>query len=110
MDKLRPITVRFTDAEKRRTEQNADASGLSVSRFLALTGSAAQQPITAEEKSLYIKIVVALNRIGNNINQLSTATNAARRGSATAPEFSEIETAGIEARKLVEAIKKRINL
>lgn len=107
---LRPITVRFTPEEKQLTEQNADVAGLSVSRFLALTGSAARQPVSDEEKKLYIKIIVALNQIGNNINQLAAATNASRRGSAAAPEVSEIEAAGIEAKKLVDAIKKRINL
>ncbi len=107
---LRPITVRFTPEEKRLTEQNAEISGLSVSRFLALTGSAAQQPVSDEEKQLYIKIVGALNRIGKNINDLAAATNASRRGSAVTPEHSEIETAGIELKKLVEAIRKRINL
>jgi uncharacterized protein (DUF1778 family) len=107
---LRPITVRFTPEEKRLTEQNAAAAGLSVSRFLALTGSAAQQPVSDEEKKLYIKIVGALNRIGKNINDLAAATNAARRGSAVEPESSEIQTAGTELIKLVQAIRKRINL
>ncbi len=110
MDKLRPITVRFTEQEKRQTEQNADAAGLSISRFLAVTGSTAQQPITAEEKELYIKIIVALNRVGNNLNQLAAATNAARRGSGQPPEQSEIEQAGTEVQQLATAIRAKIKI
>ncbi len=108
--KLNPMTVRFTDEEKQNTEQNADITGLSVSRFLALTGSAGHQPVTAEEKALLIKIIAALNRIGKNINDLAAASNASRYGTGRKPEDSEIEAAGTEVKKLVQAVRKRINL
>ncbi len=110
MDKLRPITVRFTPEEKRRTEKNADGAGLSVSRFLAVTGSEAAQPISDEERTLLIKIVVALNRLGSNINQLAAAKNAARRGSGQQPEQSEIEKAGTEVQNLAAEIRAKIKI
>ncbi len=110
MDKLRPITVRFTDKEKANTEANATAAQLSVSRFLALTGSEAQQPMTAEQRGLLVKIVVALNRLGNNINQLAAAKNAARRGSGQPPDESEIEKAGTEVQNLAAAIREKIKI
>jgi uncharacterized protein (DUF1778 family) len=108
--KLKAITVRFTDEEKENTEQNADITGLSVSRFLALTGSAGHQPVTAEEKALLIKILAVLNRMAKNINDLAKASNASRYGAGGKPEDSEIETAASEVKKLVQAIRKRINL
>jgi uncharacterized protein (DUF1778 family) len=110
MDKLRAITVRFTPEEKRRTEQNADAAGLSVSRFLAATGSEAAQPISSEERKLYVQIIVELKRIGNNINQLAAAKNAARRGSGQQPEQSEIEKAGTEVQNLAAELRAKIKI
>jgi hypothetical protein len=110
MGKLRPITVRFAAAEKQRTEQNAAAAGLSISRFLAVTGSAAAQPIGSDERALYTQIIVELRRIGNNINQLAAAKNAARRGSGQAPEQSEIEQAGTEVQQLATAIRAKIKI
>lgn len=104
------ITVRFSDDEKQRTEQNAAAAQLSVSRFLAATGAAGRQPISNEERELYAQIIVDLRRIGNNINQLAAAMNAARRGSATPPDESEIEKAGTEVQKLAAEIRAKIKL
>lgn len=108
MDKLIPITVRFTAEEKANTEQNAAAAGLSISRFLAKTGSAAQQPVTEEERKEVNKIIVELKRIGNNVNQLAKANNASFTGSAAKPEDSEIEAAAIELRNFIKDLKQRL--
>lgn len=108
--KLLPITVRFTAQEKARTEKNAAAAGLSVSRFLAVTGTVELLPLTEEERDLYIKIAVALNRVGSNLNQLAAAMNAARRGLGAAPEQSEIEKAGEAVRELIKDVRERIGL
>ncbi len=110
MKKRAPITVRFFEEEKAAAEQNAQECGLSVSRFLALTGAAGRQPISEEEKRLLIKVVIALNRLGNNVNQLTAASNASRIGSQAAPADSEIEKAGADVQSLVAAIRKRMNI
>jgi hypothetical protein len=104
------ITVRFSAEEKLKTKTNAAEVGASVSRFLALTGAAGRQPISDEERKLLIKIVVALNRLGNNLNQLTAATNASRIGSAAAAADSEIERAGADVQSLIAAIRQRMNI
>jgi hypothetical protein len=108
--KLKPMTIRFTDDEKQRTEQNAAAAQLSVSRFLARTGSAARQPMPRDEREIYAQIILDLRRIGNNINQLAAAQNAARRGSSQPPAQSEIEKAGTDVQKLAATIREKIRL
>jgi hypothetical protein len=110
MKKRTPITVRFFEEEKAAAEQNAQECRLSVSRFLALTGAAGRQPISDEEKRLLIKVVVALNRLGNNVNQLTAASNAGRIGSQAAPADSEIQKAGADVQSLVAAIRARMNI
>ncbi len=104
------ITVRFSTAEKEAAEQNAQQCGVSVSRFLALTGSQNRQPISDEEKRLLLKIVVALNKLGNNLNQLAATSNAARNGSEFSPATAEIEKGGTDVQSLVAAIRKRMNI
>jgi hypothetical protein len=104
------ITVRFSTAEKEAAEQNAQKCGVSVSRFLALTGSQNRQPISDEEKRLLIKVVVALNKLGNNLNQLAATSNAARNGSEFSPAQAEIEKGGTDVQSLVAAIRKRMNI
>ena len=108
MNKLRAITVRFSAEEKQKTEQNAAVTGLSVSRFLAKTGSAATQPLTKEEKNFLIEIILQLRRIGNNLNQLAIAQNASRFGNTAAPASSEIERAGIELKKLIQILRNKL--
>jgi hypothetical protein len=110
MNNRTPITVRFSTEEKQATEQNAQTCGLSVSRFLAVTGSQNRQPISEEQRTLWVKIVVALNKLGNNVNQLTAASNASRIGSAAAPADLEIEKAGTDVQSLVAAIRQRMNI
>jgi hypothetical protein len=104
------LTVRFSPAEKEKAELNATECGITLSRFLAQAGSLNRLPISDEERQLLIKVVVALNRVGNNLNQLAAQSNAARKGSGASPAETEIEKAGTETQKLVGLIRKRMNI
>ncbi len=104
------ITVRFSPEEKENTERNAAEVGCSVSRFLASTGSRNRQPVSREEREFSAKIIAALNRLGNNVNQLATEKNVAQFGAAAEPEAYVIEQAGLEILSLVAEIRERIKL
>jgi hypothetical protein len=104
------LTVRFSPEEKEKAELNAAESGITLSRFLAQAGSLNRLPISDEERQLLIKVVVALNKLGNNVNQLAATSNAARNGSEVAPDEAEIEKAGTDVQSLVAAIRKRMNI
>ncbi len=104
------ITVRFTQEEKRRTEKNAAEVGASVSRFLARTGSQNRQPVSREEREILAKLVVELNRLGNNVNQLTTAMNLARQTNEKEPEDYVIEQAGLSILSMVADIREKIKL
>jgi hypothetical protein len=101
---LKPITVRFTEEEKKKAEQNATAAGLSVSRFLAKTGSKGNQPITAEEKQFYIKILAQIKPAASNLNQLAAKANAGKP-----PLALEISETLKELRYLIKIIKDEID-
>ncbi len=104
------ITVRFTEQEKLNTEKNAAEVGASVSRFLARTGSQNRQPPDREERQLLAKLIVGLNQLGNNVNQLTTATNSAIKTGEPLPDDFRFEQAGLLILSLVSEIKERIKL
>jgi hypothetical protein len=104
------ITVRFTEQEKLNTEKNAAEVGTSVSRFLARTGSQNRQPPSREERELLAKLIVGLNQLGNNVNQLTAATNSARKTGEPLPDEFRFEQAGLLILSLVSEIKERIKL
>lgn len=104
------ITVRFSPEEKEKTEKNAAEVGASVSRFLARTGSENRQPVNREEREILAKLIVGLKRLGNNVNQLTTATNSARKtGEPLADDF-RFEQAALSILSLVAEIKERVKL
>jgi membrane-bound lytic murein transglycosylase B len=104
------ITVRFSPEEKEKTEKNAAEVKASVSRFLARTGSQNRQPVSREERELLAKLIVQLNHLGNNVNQLTTATNLARKSGEPLPDEFRFEQAGLLIISLVSEIKERIKL
>ncbi len=63
----------YTEAENERLEQRAEAAGLSVAEFIrAATLNLKINSIPAANRDA----IVALNRIGNNINQVARSLNA----------------------------------
>ena len=79
------ISVRLTDAERRKLSQICAVSGLPVSTVLRqlISGVTIRQRPPKELHDLYAEI----NRIGTNINQIARKTNA---GFATKDDMREL--------------------
>ena len=73
-EKNRFLSVRMTEAEREHLEQLSRESGLSLSDTVraCISGTEIRQRQGDEIKDLY----TAVNRIGNNINQIARSVNA----------------------------------
>ena len=73
-EKTHMVSVRLTDAERRKLSQICAVSGLPVSTVLRqlISGVTIRQRPPKELHDLYAEI----NRIGTNINQIARKTNA----------------------------------
>ena len=87
--KTHMISVRLTDAERRKLSQICAVSGLPVSAAIRemIGGVTIRQRPPQEFHDLYVEI----NRIGNNINQIARAVNA--RGFASGEDIAAITAA-----------------
>jgi len=96
------ISVRLTDAERRKLSQICAVSGLPVSAAIRemIGGVTIRQRLPQELHDLYVEI----NRIGNNINQIARKANA---GFATKEDVRELKflMRTIEA-KMTELVKQ----
>ena len=83
------ISVRLTDAERRKLSQQGIRSGLPVSAAVRemIGGVTIRQRPPQELHDLYVEI----NHIGNNINQIARAVNA--RGFASGEDIAAITAA-----------------
>lgn len=83
------ISVRLTDAERRKLSQICAVSGLPVSAAVRemIGGVTIRQRPPQELHDLYVEI----NHIGNNINQIARTVNA--RGFASGEDIAAITAA-----------------
>jgi hypothetical protein len=109
------LTVRATEQEHNELKTRASAVRMSASRYLIHRGLAgrlpnlrATQPPTNEERELLERILYALRKVGNNLNQLAYATNSSRWTGTQQPPTSEINGVARQAKELIEEVKKRL--
>jgi uncharacterized protein (DUF1778 family) len=102
------LTVRFTDDEKRQVSSNAEAAGLSVSRFLAKAGTAEAAILTEEHKELLKALRFEVRKVGTNLNQIAREINAARLGSGETPDPNQLKDALKNFNALIEAINEHL--
>ena len=88
-EKTHMISVRLTDAERRKLSQICAVSGLPVSAAVRemIGGVTIRQRPPQELHDLYVEI----NHIGNNINQIARTVNA--RGFASGEDIAAITAA-----------------
>lgn len=88
-EKTHMISVRLTDAERRKLSQICAVSGLPVSAAIRemIGGVTIRQRPPQELHDLYVEI----NHIGNNINQIARTVNA--RGFASGEDIAAITAA-----------------
>jgi predicted transcriptional regulator len=108
MAKEKGILVRFTASDHEAILKKAEQFNVSVSVLLNRLGLEKELP-TTDEKDTFLQIIYLLDRNANNINQIATALNSARKhGTPASVTEKEILTAALEARNLHSNLKKLI--
>lgn len=73
------LTVRVTEAERRRLGDRARGAGLSASRYLVEAGLAATDPPDPAERATLEAALFHLRKVGVNLNQIARRLNAGDR-------------------------------
>ncbi len=108
MAKGKGILVRFTTQDHEQILNKAAQLNVSVSVFLNRLGLEKEIPVAAEAASL-LRIIYQLDRIGNNLNQISRHLKASRRhGWQPSITEKEILTAALEARNLHSRLREQV--
>ncbi len=102
----KPLQVRMNAPERQTLEERAAGSGLSVSdyvRVMCLGGKPLRKiRQRTPERVLLVKIETAINRIGNNVNQLAAKANSA--GFLTPAEGEQLKELIARAHHVVERL------
>jgi hypothetical protein len=111
----KPFTVRATEQEHSEIKRRADAARMSASRYLIHRGLAGRlpdlritPPPSQEEREQLERILYALRKVGNNLNQLAHATNSAHLTGTQQPAAGDINIAAEQAKRLIDEVKKRL--
>jgi hypothetical protein len=108
MAKEKGLLVRLENHEHEHILKKAEQFNVSASQFLCRLGMEKEIP-TAEESEIFLQIIYQLDRVGNNLNQISKHLSASRKHSWK-PSITEKEilTAALEARNLHSNLKNQI--
>jgi hypothetical protein len=108
MAKEKGLLVRLEKHEHEQILKKAEQFNVSASQFLCRLGMEKELPAAAEAENL-LRIIYQLDRIGNNLNQISKHLSASRKHGwpATITE-KEILTAALEARNLHSNLKEKV--
>jgi hypothetical protein len=108
MAKEKGILVRFTNQDHKQILNKAEQFNVSVSVFLNRLGLEKEIPTAAEAES-FLRIIYQLDRIGNNLNQISKHLSASRKhGWPASITEKEILTAALEARNIHSNLKEQV--
>jgi hypothetical protein len=83
--------IRCTEQELKQLHQRAITSKLSLSRFFVKSALSDGQVLTAEDKEEIRQLRFELYKIGSNLNQISKAFNASRRGNGEEPTAQQLK-------------------
>jgi MinD superfamily P-loop ATPase len=108
MAKEKGILVRFTAQDHEQILKKAEQFNVSVSVMLNRLGMEKQIPTAAVAENM-LRIIYQLDRIGNNLNQISRHLSASRKHGWTASiTEKEILTAALEARNIHSNLKEQV--
>jgi hypothetical protein len=105
---LERISVYLTAGEKARIQKHAQKYNLTVSRFLTYTGSRDELPPTEAERTLYLDLIFEIKKVGNNLNQIARAINAARLSDTAPPIGEDIDKAIQEYKDAVRKVTEKL--
>lgn len=105
------FTIRGQAEEKRKLEEMARSSGLSLSRLM-IEGTLRKTIRTAEqfarEREDVEEMIFQIRRVGVNLNQINTALNAVRRGQTASVTEEKLDRAVAEVESLIQKLKKKL--
>jgi hypothetical protein len=102
-----PFTVRLTDEERTELEHRAERAGLSLGGYFKSaafnTPPPAQSRRPPVDRAELAKLLAAIGRIGNNVNQLARVANA-----GSWPEAKDLSQACSDIRWIRKALMKAL--
>jgi hypothetical protein len=104
----RLIPVRAAEPEAERIKAMAQASGVSVSRYLVRTALEEQRLPTEEERQALQTLRFLLEKVSVNLNQIAHRTNRAWMRGERLPEEREIDSVVQGVKRLSQEIRKRV--
>ena len=107
----RVFTVRADEKEYAELRKKADLTGWSLSRLMiesTLYRSIRTREQVAAENEQTEEMIFQMRRIGINLNQLTAALNALRRGREASVTEAGIEAAVAEVETLIQKLKKKL--
>ena len=103
------IFVRANDEEKEKIKGLAQASRLSLSRFLVRLATEEKPPPTAEERAEFLMLLTQLRMISTNLSHLSRTVNTAWAKGITIPISTEELKGVVSAVKVTtQSIRRRL--
>jgi uncharacterized membrane protein YccC len=102
------ITILSTKEERERLKRRAAASDKTLNGYLLFCGLKNRPPLDAEAAGALQNLRLELRKVGNNLNQLTYAANAARKGSAAQPSGDEIDRTAAAVLILINKITEKL--
>ncbi len=107
----RVFTVRADDEEYEQLKRMTDETGWSLSRLL-IEGTINKTIRTAEqvaaERADVEEMIFQMRRVGINLNQITAALNAVKRGKKVSVTEEKLDAAAQEVESLIREIKKML--
>jgi predicted CopG family antitoxin len=107
----RVFTVRADDEEYEELKKMTDETGWSLSRLL-IEGTLSKTIRTAEqvaaERADVEEMIFQMRRVGINLNQITAALNAVKRGKKVSVTEEKLEAAVQEVESLIREMKKKL--
>lgn len=104
-----PFTVRLTDEERTELERRAERAGLSLGGYFKSAAFNTPPPPQSRrppvDRAELGKLLVAIGRIGNNINQLAKIANA-----GSWPEAKDLEKARADIQWIRQALMMALGI
>jgi uncharacterized membrane protein YccC len=101
------ITILATHDERERLKRRAATSDKTLNGYLLHCGLKTRPPVDADSAGALQALRLELRKVGNNLNQLSHATNAARLGAAQ-PSGDEITRTAVAVYALIDRISEKL--
>jgi sugar-specific transcriptional regulator TrmB len=102
------ITILVSYNKRERLKRISAAADKTLNAFLLTSAFKKRPPLDSDSAKFLTDIRQELRAVGNNLNQIATATNASRRSNSQAPNEIFITETLKDVRELIEKINGEI--